>query len=145
MEEWENMSRRPQLVWPAIAMVMSFVAVFALTLLASTPKSSSPSDKSPTATASSQIPGTSSQTSIPAAPPDTDRLVVTLVPRPPTPGQESVPSVSVVVGILEVQGGQLCQVESFAKEWRPEDDDWSKGPKPCRGFDPNKTLELRFV
>jgi hypothetical protein len=141
------MSRGTQVIWPALALVTSFIAVFALTWVFSTQRSSEPPPSAPVPTAGSPSPLQTPPT------PERNVLAVTIVGREAQPVQEN-PSPNdpvvypVVPGVLERHGVDLCLVASFAQQgWRPEDErQWRNQDQTwCQHKPIGEPLELTFV
>lgn len=161
------MSRGTQLAWPALALVMSFVAVFALTRLVSTPREGTESAaSSPGVTESSApaTPGSTSPSRTPTPPAtttptwDVAGLVFTIIRDGAQPSQENAspsdpasnsPRVTVVTDVPERQGVKLCLADAFAKQLQPEgpaDQVWNRNGDTCYEVPRvGERHELRFV
>lgn len=113
------MSRGVRIIWPALALVSSFVAVFTLTW-------SFASDPSPS--------------------PTSNVLVLTVTGSEPPDGYGATGQHQVVAGVLDRDGDRLCLTPAFAAQWRPDDgQNWEQAGTVCRAWPPDTPLELRFV
>ena len=147
------MTRTQQIIWPVLAMLVSFVALFALTgLFASDRRTPEPTESQPPVS----VPGPTTEVPAPTPTPTptptlvAGELMVSVVgperPQGDWPGASPAP-VPVVEGVLERRNERLCLTNSFAEKWRPQDEEgWEfAGPTRCRVWPTGESLDLRFV
>ena len=146
------MTRIQQTIWPVLAMLISFVALFALTwLFASERPTAETLEPEPSVSAPAPQTEAPTPTPSPTPTPALGELMVSVVGHARVQGDwsggASPDPVPVVDGVLERRNERLCLIESFAQKWRPQDEQgWEPaGPTICRAWPTDQPFDLRFV
>ena len=141
------MSRGAKTLWPVLALLVSFAAVFVITFAAGSGARSpreQPTDPVPTVTVSTPAPPEPREEA--SARVNSQELVITVDGRTDPTGQESASPLPAVLSVLERRGDYVCLIVDPARwEWAVADPWDDVDGRKCRRVPPGQPVELRFV